>query len=194
VAAGTAHDLPISDTPASDDTQSDSGVESIASATSSSLTLAATKMVDRKVSEMSDFFKKTTITEEECLAYHNFGWLTGNLISMILEVDVPTVHDSTTICFESYLIAWLSLPPSKFLSSIMNFLGCELVHFNPNGVIALSCFAMLCEYWLGITPDISLFWYFYSLIRYTKVVCSRIGLSLHHPRNHQYIDATFKSS
>jgi hypothetical protein len=111
---------------------------------------------------MSNFFKKTTVTEEERLAYHSSGWLTSNLISMILEVDVPTVHDFTTICFESYLIAGLGLPPSKFLSSIMNFLGCELVHFNPNTIVALSCFAMLCECWLGITPDTSLFWYFYS--------------------------------
>jgi hypothetical protein len=57
---------------------------------------------------------------------------------MIPEVDVSTVHDSTTICFESYLIVGLGLSTSKFLSSIMNFLGCEFVHFNPNAIIALS--------------------------------------------------------
>jgi hypothetical protein len=32
-------------------------------ATSSSPTLAATKIADKKVSKMSDFFKKTTVTE-----------------------------------------------------------------------------------------------------------------------------------
>jgi hypothetical protein len=82
-------------------------------------------MMDRKVLEMGDFLKKTIVTEEERLAYHSFCWLTGNLISMISEVDISTVHDFTTICFESYLITGLGLPPSKFLSSIMNFLGCE---------------------------------------------------------------------
>jgi hypothetical protein len=154
-------------------------------------------MADRKVSKMSDFFKKTTITKEERLAYHMFGWLTDNLISMILEVDVSTIHDPTTICFESYLIAGLGLPPSKFLSSIMNFLGCELVHFNPNAIAALSCFAMLCEYWLGIgsnTPNTGLFWYFYSSVQYTKVVYSGIGFSVCCHLSQQYIDATFKSS
>jgi hypothetical protein len=119
-------------------------VESAALITSSSSTLTATKMADRKILEMSDFFKKTTVTEEERLAYHRFGWLTSNLISMIPEVDVPPV------------------PSSKFLSSMMNFLGCELVYFNPNAIAALSCFTMLCECWLGIAPDTSLFWYFYS--------------------------------
>jgi hypothetical protein len=113
---------------------------------------------------------------------------------MILEVDVPTVHESTIICFESYLVAGLGLPSSKFLSSIMNFLGCELVHFNHNVIDALNCFAMLYECWLGIPPDTSSFWYFYSPVPYTKVVYSVIELSLHRHRSQQYIDATFKSS
>jgi hypothetical protein len=51
-------------------------------------------MVDRKVLEMSDFFKKTVVIEEDHLAYHRFGWLTGNLLSTIPEVDVPTIHDA----------------------------------------------------------------------------------------------------
>jgi hypothetical protein len=54
-------------------------------------------MVDRKIPEMSNFFKKTTVTEEEHQAYHRFGWMTSNLISTIHEVDVPTVHDSTIV-------------------------------------------------------------------------------------------------
>jgi hypothetical protein len=74
--AKTAHDLPIIDKPAGDDAQSDFRVESAASATSSSPTLVATKMTDKKVPEMSDFFKKTTVTKEEQRAYHMFGWLT----------------------------------------------------------------------------------------------------------------------
>jgi hypothetical protein len=145
MAAETTHDLSIANKPIDDDTQSDSGAESAAPSTSSSSTLAATKMADRKVPEMSDFFKKTTVIEEECLAYHRFCWLTGNLVSMIPEVDVPIIHDSTIVCFESYLVAGLGLMPSKFLSSIMNFLCCELVHFNSNAIAALSCFATLCE-------------------------------------------------
>jgi hypothetical protein len=98
------------------------------------------------------------------------------------------------VCFESHLIAGLSLPPSKFLVAIMNFLGCELVHFNPNAITALSCFSMLCECWLEIPTDTSLFWYFYSPVRYNKVVYSGIGLSLHRHCSQEYIDTTFRSS
>jgi hypothetical protein len=73
-------------------------------------------------------------------------------MSTVPEVDFPTTHGSTVVCFESHLIAGLGLAPSKFLVAIMNFLGCELIHFNPNAIAALSCFSMLCECWLGIPP------------------------------------------
>jgi hypothetical protein len=118
----------------------------------------------------------------------------GNLISSIPKVDIPTTHSSTVVCFESHLVSGLGLPPSKFLVAIMNFLGCELMHFNLNAIAALSCFTMLCECWLGIASDTSLFWYFYSSIWYNKVAYFGIGLSLHRHRIHEYIDATFKSS
>jgi hypothetical protein len=98
------------------------------------------------------------------------------------------------VCFESHLIAGLGLPPSKFLVDTVNFLGCELVHFNPNAITALNYFSMMCECWLGILPDTSLFWYFYSPTQYNKTVYFGIGLSLRHHHSQEYIDATFKSS
>jgi hypothetical protein len=118
--------------------------------TSSSPSRAVIKMDDGEILELA----KT---------YHDLGWLSGNLISFIPEVDVPTVEGSTVLCFECQLAAGLGLPPSKFLSSVMSYLGCSLVHLNANAVSALSNFAMLCECWLGIPPDTSLFWYYYSL-------------------------------
>jgi hypothetical protein len=124
--------------------------------TSSSPTRGATKMADGEIPELTDFFKKMTITEDDRKAYHDLGWLVGNLLSFIPEVDVPTVEGFTVLCFESQLVARLGLPPSKFLSSITNYLGCSLVHVNPNVVFTLSSFVMLCECWLGIPPDTSL--------------------------------------
>jgi hypothetical protein len=127
--------------------------------TSSSPTRGAAKMVDGEIPELADFFKKMTVTKDDCKAYHDRGWLAGNLLSFILEVYVPTVEGSTVLCFEFQLVAGLGLPPSKFLSSTMNYLGCSLVHLNPNAIFALSNFMMLCECWLGIPPDTSLCWY-----------------------------------
>jgi hypothetical protein len=115
-------------------------------------------------------------------------------MSSILEVEFLTVDVSNVMCFESHLVARIGLPPSKFLVNIMSNLGYGLVHFNPNAIAALSCFTMLCECWLGIASDASLFWYYYTPARYCKVVYSGIGLSLRRNRQDEYIDAIFKGS
>jgi hypothetical protein len=147
-----------------------------------------------EIPELSDFFKKTSINDGERQAYHERGWLTGNVISSVLEVHVPTIEGSIVICFESHLVAGLGLPPSKFLVTIMGYLNCELFHFNPNAISTLSTFVMLCECWLGIAPDTILFWYYYSFARYSKVVYGKIGFSLRRHRHDEYILASFKSS
>jgi hypothetical protein len=105
-----------------DDSGHDFGTKSTAMAASSSPTRGAAKMTEGKILELTDFFKKTTVTEDDRQAYHDRGWLTGNLVSFIPEVDVPAVEGSTILCFESQLVAGLGLPPSKFLSRIMNYL------------------------------------------------------------------------
>jgi hypothetical protein len=175
----TVHALtaPVAPSASADDSGHDSGVESTAMATSSP-TRGATRMAAAEIPELTNFFKKTTVTEDDRRAYHDRGWLTDNLVSFIPEVDAPTVEGSTIICFESQLAAGVGLPPSKFLSSIMNYLGCTLVHLNSNTISALSSFVMLCECWLGIPSDTSLCWYYYSPARYTKTIFDGIDFSL----------------
>jgi hypothetical protein len=179
---------PIND----DDAKSDSRAESTTISTSSSPTHDASLMAKGEIPELTDFFKKTSITEEERQAYHDYGWLTDNVLSTITEVDVPTIHGSTVLCFESHLLAGLGLPPSKFLVAIMNYLGSSLVYFNANAIAALSSFVMLCECWLGILPHSNLFWYYYSPSWSAKFIYGGIGLSLCRHRWDEYIPALFK--
>jgi hypothetical protein len=182
---------PVAPSASAEDSGQDSGAESAAMAASSP-TRGATRMAAGEIPELNDFFKKTIVTEDDRQAYHNRGWLTGNLISFIPEVDIPTIECSTIIYFESQLAAGVGLPPRKFLSSIMNYLGCSLVHLNSNAVLALSSFIMLCECWLEIPLDTSLFWYYYSPAWYTKTIFGGIGFSLRRNRRDRYIKATFK--
>jgi hypothetical protein len=118
----TTNPAPINPPVDDDDAKNDSGSESAARVTYLP-TRGAALMVDRKIPEMFNFFKTTTITDVECRGYHDLGWLTGNLLSSIPEVDFPIIDSSIMLCFKSHLIAGLGLPPSKFLVSIMNFLG-----------------------------------------------------------------------
>jgi hypothetical protein len=162
--------LHAADEPVVDESKSNSRTESDSPVVSTSCNAAAAKIVDKTTPDMSDYWKKLMITEADRQAYHSTSWLTGILESSVSEVDVPTVDGSTVVCFESHLVARLGLRPSKFFVAIMNFLGCELVHFNLNVIATLSYFTVLCECSLGIAPDTSLFWYFYILTRYDKVV------------------------
>jgi hypothetical protein len=192
MAEGPSRDPIITSLPTDEDTGNDSGVESV-TARASSLTRGTALMAKGKILELSEFFKKTSITDGERKAHHGRDWLTGNIISSVPEVDVPTVEGSIAIYFDSHLIAGLGLPPNKFLVTIMGYLNCELFHFNPNATSVLSTFIMLYECWLEIAPDTSLFWYYYSPVRYTKVVYGGIGLSLCRYHHDEYIPASFKS-
>jgi hypothetical protein len=167
MAEGPAHDPAAVNPSVDENTQSDSEAESTIMITSSSLTRGVSMMAKGEILELNDFFKKTSLSEEELQGYHRLGWLTGNVLSSIPEVNVLTVHGSSILCFESHLLAGLGLPPNKFLAAIMNYLGCSLVHFNANAIATLSSFVMLCECWLGIPLDSSMFWYYYSPSRYT---------------------------
>jgi hypothetical protein len=163
-----------------------SGVDSDVATTSSSSNAAVEKMVKKGIPLLTDYWKKSTVTEADWSAYHNVDWLPHGVESFIPDLEFPTVY------FESYLVVGFGLPPSKFLVSILNFLKCELVHLNPNAIDALSCFTMSCECWLGIALDTSLFCYFYYPARYDKTVDSGIGMSLRRHRQKEYLDATFK--
>jgi hypothetical protein len=72
MAEGPAHDPTPIIPPIDDDTGSDFGAESI-TVTTSSPTRGAALMVKGEIPELFEFFKKTSLTDEEHQAYHNHG-------------------------------------------------------------------------------------------------------------------------
>jgi hypothetical protein len=118
------------------------------------------------------------IIEKHFFAYPSAGWLLGAMLCSTTFLDLPTIDQTTIVCFESHLICGLGLPPSKFLMCILNYIRCELIHLNSNTIDALSYISMQCECWLDIPPDTSLFWYFYYPARYERNVFSGIRLTL----------------
>jgi hypothetical protein len=145
MADGTDQILHAAGDPIVDENKSASGVESEDQVASSSSNMAVVKIVNKTTPSMSYYWNKSIITEVDCSAYHAADWLGNGLKFHVPKVDIPMVDDSTVVCFKSHLVAELGLPPIKFLVAIMNFLGCELVHLNPNTITTLSCFTMLCE-------------------------------------------------
>ena len=51
--------------------------------------------------------------------------------------------------------------PSKFLESVCDQYGIELIHLKPSTIACLSIFAFFCEAWLGVRPDVRLWRFFY---------------------------------
>jgi hypothetical protein len=86
----------------------------------------------------------------------------------------------------------LGLLSSKIMVSVLNYIGCEVVHLHPNAILALSYFSMLCVCCLGIPPNPRLFWYFYSLAHYECKDFSDIGLTLCRSCQEEYLKVTFK--
>jgi hypothetical protein len=160
-----------------DDAKTISGAESDVQATSSSSNVVVEKMANKDTAILFDYWKKSTVTEANCSAYHTTGWLGDALESFLPEVDIPIVDNSSVVFFESHPVVGLGRPPSKFLFSIFNFLRCELVHQNQNAIVVFSYFTMLCECCLKIAPNTSLFWYFYGPAQYEKTIFSEIGQS-----------------
>ena len=76
---------------------------------------------------------------------------------------VPTLGSGEIVLFVSFIRAGLCLPASAFLHRFLNYFGISLNHLTPNVVLYLSVFVHLCETFLGISPSLSLFRYFFRL-------------------------------
>jgi hypothetical protein len=50
------------------------------------------------------------------------------------------------------MLRGLSLPPHPFLCGLLFVYGIQLHDLNPNTILHIACFIMLCEYFLGIEP------------------------------------------
>jgi hypothetical protein len=73
MATKSASNLPPTNSLMDDDVVGDSRAESIAMMTSSSLTRGASLMAKGEIPELTYFFKKTSVTEEELQGYHHRG-------------------------------------------------------------------------------------------------------------------------
>jgi hypothetical protein len=114
-------------------------------------------MAESKIPNLYEYWKAPTVDEDDISNFHTAGWLPGDLVCSPTSLEFKTIDRTNIAYFELHLMCSLRLPPSKFLITILNCLGCELIHLHPNAIDALSCFSMLCECWLGIPPDTFLF-------------------------------------
>jgi hypothetical protein len=65
---------------------------------------------------------------------------------------VPRPPLGFRVTFIAFLLRGLSLPPHPFLCGLLFTYGIQLHDLNPNTILHIACFIMLCECVLGIEP------------------------------------------
>jgi len=71
--------------------------------------------------------------------------------------NVPHPKHNEDITFHAFYERGLGHPANPFLLRSLEEWGLELQHLNPNGVLHIAGFVMLCEAFLGIDPHVNLF-------------------------------------
>jgi hypothetical protein len=87
------------------------------------------------------------------------------------------------------------LPTCEFLRSLLHHYEIELVHLNPNSILQIAVFVHLCESFLGVPMNFSLFKR-YFLLKYQPSADNKVigGVGLQtHPRS-GFLDLPMKTS
>jgi hypothetical protein len=70
--------------------------------------------------------------------------------------------DEVVVC-ATFFERGLGLPTNCFLRGLLHFYEIELHHLNPNTVLQILAFIVLCEAYLGIGPNFALWRYFFHM-------------------------------
>jgi hypothetical protein len=69
---------------------------------------------------------------------------------------------------EGYLVSFVafyeqgfSMPPHRYLRSLLRYYGLKLHHLTPSGVLHIAAFITLCKAYLGIDTELDLWKYFH---------------------------------
>ena len=84
------------------------------------------------------------------------------------EESEPRPGDGYVVSFAHFHERGFTTPPSRFFRGLLHHYGLELQHLNPNNILHILAFVALCEGYLGIEPNFSLWKYFFAVSLYHK--------------------------
>ena len=112
-------------------------------------------------------WRRSSVTEHELEALVSRGELPA--LTAAEEWRVPG-DEAEPNPLAGYIVSFISfhergfgVPADDFIRGLLHFWGLEVQHLNPNGVIHLSTFVVLCEGWLRIEPHWELFKLFFGI-------------------------------
>ncbi|RLN39335.1 uncharacterized protein C2845_PM01G05450 [Panicum miliaceum] len=82
--------------------------------------------------------------------------------------EAPAPPNGYIVSFAHFHERGFAAPPSPFFRGLLHYYGLEVQHLNPNGIQHIAAFVALCEGFLGIEPNFSLWKYFFTVSLYQK--------------------------
>jgi hypothetical protein len=61
----------------------------------------------------------------------------------------PTLAEGYVVYFVAFYEWWFSMPPCRFLHSLLQYYDLELHHLTPSGILHIVAFVTLCEAYPG---------------------------------------------
>ena len=79
------------------------------------------------------------------------------------EEDVPSPPDNYMVSFAHFHERGFVTPAHRFLRGLLHYYKIELQHLNPNEIQHMAAFIALCEEFLGMSPHVDLWRYFFTI-------------------------------
>ena len=100
---------------------------------------------------------------------------------------VPAPDGDERVILVSHLLRGLSLPPSEFFVSVLDYYGLQPHNLGPSSILYLAGFQALFEGYLGIAPSLEFFKYCFHCKRQTEdkelLVVGTVSLNLRKDRS-----------
>jgi hypothetical protein len=87
--------------------------------------------------------------------------------------DIATPNTNEIVVFSSFFQRGFGLSTCDFFRGLVDHYQIELVHLNPNFVLQIVVFVHLCEAFLGIPPNFSLFKNYFFFLKYCPSAANR---------------------
>jgi len=101
-------------------------------------------------------WSRSTITEDHLGEFRQKGWLppSEQVAARAAGLEVrPEPRAGERVCFAEFLPRGLSFPLHSFVRGLLYAYGIQLHDLTPNGLLHISCFIVLCECFLGVSPS-----------------------------------------
>jgi hypothetical protein len=116
-----------------------------------------------------EMFKTSSVDEEEILKLVADHLLPPPLLHAILQwrltkgEEIPTPNTTEIVVSKALFQLGFRIHTYNFFRGLLHHFKIELVHLNPNADLQIAIFVHLCEAYLTILPNFSLFKYYFFL-------------------------------